>query len=95
MERENDEHINLLHGKVSALKEMTIQIGNHVKEDINMLDGMVRTARGGSAHTRTLAHQRAHRVPLICHWLCVCCPRHGAERRAATSTAQAGCLGAL
>mmetsp|Transcript_14458 Transcript_14458/g.37438 ORF Transcript_14458/g.37438 Transcript_14458/m.37438 type:complete len:127 (+) Transcript_14458:300-680(+) len=76
MERENDEHINLLHGKVrariactnamlrrapsgeaacvlpqhgapphgniqvSALKEMTIQIGNHVKEDINMLDGM-------------------------------------------------------
>jgi len=40
MERENDEHVNLLHGKVSALKEMTIQIGDHVRNDNAMLDGM-------------------------------------------------------
>ena len=40
MERENDQLINSLSSKVSALKSLTIDIGNEVKEQNKYLDGM-------------------------------------------------------
>jgi len=40
MEQENNEHIDLLHGKVNQLKHMSIQIGEYVKEDNIFLDDM-------------------------------------------------------
>jgi len=40
MEKENDEHIGLLHGKVSQLKQMSIQIGDFVNQDNKLLDDM-------------------------------------------------------
>ena len=40
MENENDAQISALLGKVSQLKEVSVQIGNHVREDNRMLNGM-------------------------------------------------------
>jgi len=40
MQHENDAQIGMLLGKVSQLKEYTIQIGNQVRDDNKMLDGL-------------------------------------------------------
>ncbi|EOD10358.1 hypothetical protein EMIHUDRAFT_248402 [Emiliania huxleyi CCMP1516] len=40
MEQENDDQIGLLAGKVSALRGIAVQIGDHVREDNKMLDGL-------------------------------------------------------
>ena len=37
MEQQNDEQINLIAGKVGQLKELSIAIGSHVKEDNRLL----------------------------------------------------------
>ena len=37
LQSENDLQINNLAGKVSALKDISIQIGNHIKEDNRLL----------------------------------------------------------
>ena len=40
LEQENDLQISQLAGKVSALKDISIQIGGHIKEDNRLLDDM-------------------------------------------------------
>lgn len=40
LEQENDMQISALAGKVSALKDISIQIGGHIKEDNRLLDDM-------------------------------------------------------
>jgi len=40
MEQENDDQIGLLAGKVSALRGIAIEIGDHVREDNRILDGL-------------------------------------------------------
>ena len=40
MENENDAQISALLGKVNQLKEVSVQIGNHVRDDNKMLNGM-------------------------------------------------------
>lgn len=40
MENENDAQIAALLGKVSQVKELSIQIGSHVRDDNRMLDGL-------------------------------------------------------
>ena len=40
MEQENDASINHLASKVSALRDISIQIGGHIKEDNRLLDDM-------------------------------------------------------
>ena len=40
MENENDAQITALLGKVNQLKEVSVQIGNHVREDNKLLNGM-------------------------------------------------------
>ena len=40
IERENDQLLNNLSGKVAALKSLTIDIGNEVKEQNKYLNGM-------------------------------------------------------
>ena len=49
LQQENDAQINNLAGKVSALKDISIQIGNHIKEDNKLLgdlDGSFDTTGG-------------------------------------------------
>jgi|TARA_B100000524_G_C23581911_1_gene345700 blocked-early-in-transport protein 1 len=40
MENENDAHIGLLAGKVSQLKQLSIDIGSHVRDDNRMLNDL-------------------------------------------------------
>ena len=40
MEQENDAHIGLLAGKVSQLKQLSIDIQGEIKSDIRQLDGL-------------------------------------------------------
>jgi len=40
LERQNDEGLNVLADQVSALKQITIDIGDEVREQNKMLDGM-------------------------------------------------------
>lgn len=40
MEGENDEKIGMLGSKVSELRELSIQIGRHVKDDKSLLDDL-------------------------------------------------------
>uniref|UniRef100_A0A7S3W915 t-SNARE coiled-coil homology domain-containing protein n=1 Tax=Strombidinopsis acuminata TaxID=141414 RepID=A0A7S3W915_9SPIT len=40
MEQENDDQIGLLAGKVSALRGIAIEIGDHVREDNRLLDSL-------------------------------------------------------
>eukprot|EP00964_Phaeocystis_antarctica_P093262 scaffold60130_cov62-Phaeocystis_antarctica.AAC.6 len=40
MENENDSQIAALLGKVNQLKQVSVQIGDHVREDNKLLNGM-------------------------------------------------------
>lgn len=73
---------------MSALKEMTIQIGNHVKEDNTLLDGMVRR-RAEAAVPAVLVRGRA-----FLRADATAAPRPRAARRGATLTARVGCWAA-
>mmetsp|Transcript_7618 Transcript_7618/g.19721 ORF Transcript_7618/g.19721 Transcript_7618/m.19721 type:complete len:125 (+) Transcript_7618:1315-1689(+) len=79
MERENDETINLLHNKVSQLKEMTIQIGDFVNQDNRMLDDMggnfdkTGGLLGGTMKRLDALAQTKHGRHMIYLALFVCC----------------------
>ena len=53
MEQENDAQISQLAGKVSALRDISIQIGGHIKEDNRLLDDMGGTCGRVSALPRS------------------------------------------
>ena len=48
MENENDAQISALLGKVNQLKQVSVQIGDHVREDNKMLNGMDQFDTSGS-----------------------------------------------
>ena len=62
MEQQNDEQINLIAGKVGQLKELSIAIGSHVKEDNRLLGDLDKHMEARNKHcmAEVMGHVRKH-----------------------------------